>query len=147
MYIQVLLTIDQGGGSESYNYGDVITLAGDNNQYIVAEDSGDYATALKINKPGLREVIANAAAITIKPAYTSNVCLSSDAIVLAIQPPATSSSQLSDAAIERAIVMDEKSSLMFELSVFKQYRQCSMEVAACWGVKTIKSQHMALLLS
>ena len=35
------LTIDGGGGTEHYNHSDIITLAGDTNKYVVADDSGN----------------------------------------------------------------------------------------------------------
>ena len=137
------LTIDGGGTTENYNAGDVVTLAGDTNKYIVAEDSGNDATTVKIQEPGLRETAADDTVISIGTNYTPNLAFSKDAFILAVRMPAINSQ--GDAG-EYASVEDSVSGLMFQLSYWKQYRQASLEIAAVWGVKAVNPAHAVILL-
>ena len=100
-------------------------------------------TTVNIAEPGLREAALDDAAVTIGNNYMPNLALSKDAIVLACRPPAVPSG---GGAHERIYVTDEKSMLVFEIAIYRQYRQVSMEVGCCWGVKTISPRHIALLL-
>lgn len=127
--------------------GDVITFAGDTNKYVVA--SGDAAVSgggtITLAAPGLRQAIAaSATAITVGASYTANAAFSRDAIQLAARVPAVPSG--GDQADDRVIVTDPMSGLSFEVSVYRQYKQVSYEVAACWGVKAVKPEHFGLLL-
>lgn len=127
--------------------GDVITFAGDTNKYVVA--SGDASTAdagtITLAAPGLRQAIAaSATAITLIATSARNMAFRRSAIVLATRLPALPDG--GDAAIDRAVVTDPRSGVSFEISMYAQYRQMYYEVAACWGVKAVKPEHMALLL-
>ena len=127
--------------------GDVITFAGDTNKYVVA--SGDASTAdagtITLAAPGLRQAIAaSATAITLIATSARNMAFRRSAIVLATRLPALPDG--GDSAIDRAVITDPRSGVAFEISMYAQYRQMYYEVAACWGVKAVKPEHMALLL-
>ena len=137
------LPIDQGGAYENYNHGDIITFANDDNKYVVAEGSGNSATTVKIGAPGLRKAATNNAAISIGDSYMLNMAFSKDAFVLAVRVPAVNQS---GGAGERIYIPDPVSGLMYEISTWGQYRQSTIEVAICWGVKSISPEHSAILL-
>lgn len=124
--------------------GDVVTFAGDTNKYLVKTGTTATDGTLVINEPGL--IIAPAAAVelTVGNSYAANMAFTRDAIQLAWRVPAVPSG--GDQADDRTYVQDPVSGLVFEISVYRQYRQISIEVAACWGIKTISPRHMALLL-
>ena len=136
------ITVDGGGSGETLNVGDTVTFAGDSNVYLVQAMAAS-ATTLTLNAPGLREAAADNTAITAGADYTPNVAFSRDAFMLAVRPPAF---QSDDAAVDRLLLPDPYSGLMYEFTIWPQYRQLSYEVAICWGVKCIKPEHSAILM-
>ena len=127
--------------------GDVITFAGDSNQYVVTSGDADVSGGgtITIAAPGLRVAMSAATkAITVVGNSARNMAFRRSAIVLATRLPALPSS--GDAAVDRTVVTDPRSGLSFEVAMYPQYRQMYWEVAACWGVKAVKPEHMALLL-
>lgn len=127
--------------------GDVITFTGDTNKYVVA--SGDGSTAdggtITLAAPGLRKAIPTSATnITVVAAAARNMAFARSAIVLATRVPALP--EEGDLADDRQIVVDPRSGLAFEVALYKQYRQVQYEVSLAWGVKAVKTEHIALLL-
>lgn len=132
-------------GATGIKAGDVITFAGDANKYIVTTgDASGTDGTIVLGAPGLRATAADAVEMTIGNSYTANMAFSRDAIQLAWRVPAVPTG--GDQADDRTIVQDPVSGLAFEVSVYRQYRQVTYEVAACWGVKAVKPEHMAILL-
>lgn len=127
--------------------GDVITFAGDTNQYVVASGDADVSNAgtITLAAPGLLKAIAaSATAITVVASSTRNLAFSRNAIVLAQRLPALPAD--GDGAQDRTTITDPRSGLSFEVSVYRQYRQVHWEVACAWGVAVTKPEHFALLL-
>jgi hypothetical protein len=127
--------------------GDVITFAGDTNQYVVASGDADVSGGgtITLAAPGLRKALAaSAIAITVVASSVRSMAFRRSAIVLATRLPALPSG--GDSAVDRTVVTDPRSGLSFEISMYAQYRQMYWEVAAAWGVKAVKPEHMALLL-
>ena len=127
--------------------GDVITFAGDSNKYVVASGDADVSNGgtITLAAPGLRqEIAASATNIPVVAASARNMCFARSAIALATRAPALP--EEGDSAEDRQIVTDPRSGLSFEISMYKQYRQVQYEVALAWGVKAVKSEHIALLL-
>jgi hypothetical protein len=127
--------------------GDVITFAGDTNQYVVTTGDADTSNGgtVVLAAPGLRKAIATSAtAITVVASSTRSMAFHRGAIVLAQRLPALPSG--GDMAIDRTTVTDPRSGLSFEISQYAEYRQMYWEVACAWGVKMIKPEHAALLL-
>jgi hypothetical protein len=122
--------------------GDVVTFAGDTNKYVVetALSGGSFGIA----KPGLLVALADNAAITVGNAYDANVAFARSAMHLAIRPPALP--EEGDLALDRLMMADPRSGMVFEVSVYGGYRKVRYEVAAAWGWKAINPAHMALLL-
>lgn len=134
-------------GTGTIVVGDSVTFTGDTNQYVVV--SGDASTAdggtITIAAPGLRQAIPAAATnITVSATGARNMGFRRSAIVLANRLPALP--EEGDMADDRMTIVDPVSGLPFEISLYKQYRQIRYEVAAAWGVKCVKPEHLALLL-
>ncbi len=134
------ISVDSGTGAISK--GDIITFAGDATKYVVAEDftggSGHIAA------PGLRKELADNVAITVGDSYEANVAFSRSALQLASRAPALPDG--GDMAMDRHMVSDMRSGMVFEMSSYAGYRKVRYEIAAAWGVKNIKPEHTALLL-
>jgi len=130
--------------------GDVITFAGDTNQYVVT--SATFAGAnpatgdvVVIAGNGLRKAIAGSnTAITVVAASARNMCFSRSALVLAARTPARPSE--GDMASDVMVITDPRSGLSMEFAMYKGYRKVRYEVGLAWGVKNIKPEHTALLL-
>lgn len=129
-------------GTGSVLAGDVVTFAGDANQYVVA--SALAGGVVTLAAPGLRKAIpASATAMTVVSAGTRNIVLARSALVLATRAPAVPKE--GDMADDAMIVTDPRSGLSFEVRLYKQYRQIRYEIAASWGVKAVKSEHIGTL--
>lgn len=127
--------------------GDVITFAGDANQYIVVAGDADVSGGgtITLAAPGLQRAIpAAATAITLSDDYEGNVAFSQDALHLVTRAPAAPVE--GDLAIDRMTVTDPRSGLVFEVSLWPGYRKVAAEIAIAWGVHASKRQHIALLL-
>ncbi len=138
-------TVHLDTGTGTHLAGDVISFAGDANKYVIATGAaGDGDKDIVLADPGLQLALADDAAATLQAAYTANMVFSRDAFQLAARVPAIPTG--GDQADDRTYITDEVSGIVFEVSVYRQYRQVTYEVAACWGVKAVKSEHAALLI-
>ena len=135
-------TVSVDTGSGTILAGDVVSFAGDSEKYVVnsALAGGDIGIA----KPGLRAALGDGVDVTVAGAYRANMLFSRSAFVAAVRAPALP--QEGDAAMDRIVVQDPRSGLIFEISIYPQHRRVRYEVAAAWGRRLIKSEHAALLL-
>jgi len=127
--------------------GDVITFAGDTNQYVVVSGDTDVSDGgtITLAEPGLRQAIAGSTtAITIVAAAARNMAFNRSALVLATRMPERP--QEGDMALDVMDITDPRSGLTFEVAMYPGYRKVRYEIALAWGVKNIKPEHTALLL-
>jgi hypothetical protein len=73
-----------------------------------------------------------------------NMAFARSAIVLAQRLPALPSG--GDMAVDRTTITDPRSGLSFEVAMYPQYRQMQYEISCAWGVKVVKTEHLALLM-
>jgi len=127
--------------------GDIITFAGDTNQYVVVTGVASVAsasTALVIAAPGLRQAIpASATAITTVAATDRNMVFHRNSIMLATRAP-----YLPEGADPAKVtyISDPVSGLVFQVYEVMQYRQLKLEVALAWGVGMIRPEYCALAI-
>jgi hypothetical protein len=123
--------------------GDVVTFAGDANQYVVA--SGLAAPGvITLAEPGLRQAIpAAATAMTIGNSYTGNIAFHKSALEIAMRPMAEPKG--GDAAVDKMLVQDPWSGLIFEIRAYKGFMKAMFLVSCVYGIKAWKSQHIAVL--
>jgi hypothetical protein len=141
-----LITLAAAGTGVIKN-GDVISFAGDTNRYGVLIGDADVSNGgtITLAGPGLRVAIpAAATAITVTASHAANVAFSQDAMALAMRAPALPSA--GDLALDRMTLVDPRSGMVFEVSLYPGYRMIEAEIAAAWGVKAIKPAHIAGLL-
>jgi hypothetical protein len=135
-------TIPVGTGTGTILAGDVVTLAGDSNNYIVG--SALTAGSFKLNAPGVLNTVATTTALTVGNTFVANLAFARTAILLGARAPAVPEG--GDSADDRIEIMDPMSGLVFQVSMYRQYRQVKYEVALAWGVSAIKSEHIAVLM-
>lgn len=132
--------------------GDVITIAGDSNKYMVVSGDADVSNGgtITIAEPGLRVAIAaSATAITVGNNYTPNAAFQRNALHLIARPPALpgqSTGSGRDAAIDSEMIVDPISGLVFEVRRYLGYYMERTQIGMSWGVATPNSAHAAILL-
>ena len=127
--------------------GDVVTFAGDSNQYVITSGDADVSGGgtITIAAPGLRVAMSAATkAITVVAAAARNMAFYRGSIVLATRLPYVPPN--GDAATGRVTITDPRSGLSFDIAEYKQYMQTHWEVQCAWGCAVIKPEHTALLL-
>lgn len=136
----------KAAGTGTILAGDVITFAGDTNQYVVAKGAAAVSGAtIEIAEPGLQQALPAAEkAVTIVATGARNMGFQRNAIVLVARAPALPDE--GDMADDRMVVTDPRSGLSFEVSMYRQYRQVRYELALAWGSKVIKPAHTSILL-
>ena len=129
--------------------GDIVTFAGDTNNYVVTTGIAAPGTIV-IGAPGLRVALAaSAVALTVGNSYTPNIALSKSAMVLATRAPAVPldlNGNPMDMAEDRQIITDPYSNLSFEVSLYLQYRQIKYEIGLAWGQAVVKQENVAILM-
>jgi hypothetical protein len=136
----VAVTTDTGTGT--IVAGDVVTLAGDTNKYIVG--TALASNIVTLNKPGLRVASDDDDAITVGNSYRANVAFHRNAIQLATRLPFMPKG--GDMADDAVVVIDPVTGLAFEIAIYRQYLQITYHVRIAWGVKAIKPEHIAVLM-
>ncbi len=134
------------GAAVSLLAGDIITLAGDTNKYVVAAAATIGASTsgtITIAAPGLRQT-ASSAAPTVVAAATRNMAFARSAIAVATRLPALP--EEGDMAEDRVTITDPISLISFEFAMYKQYRRVRYEVALAYGYANIKPEHTAIVL-
>lgn len=127
--------------------GDSVTFTGDSEQYLVVSGDADVSNGgtITIAAPGLRKAIPTSATnITVSATGPRSLAFTRNAIVLAQRLPALPDG--GDLAVDRTTISDPRSGLSFELSMYPGYRTMQYELSHCYGVKTVKPEHLALLL-
>jgi hypothetical protein len=127
--------------------GDVVTFGTDTNKYVVLTgDTGvSDAGTIVLGKPGLVSAIAaSATAINLSGDYTANMFFHRDAIQLVTRGPAMTEG--GDEADDVMLITDPRTGIVFQIALYRQYRQVHYEVGLAWGVDVIKPEHMGLLL-
>lgn len=134
-------------GSIILTAGDIITIAGDGNKYVVAEavtiGAGTTGT-VTIAAPGLRKATAGSDVITIVATSARNMAFARSAIVLATRLPERP--EEGDMATDVMTITDDRSGLAFEVAIYPGQRMVRYEISAAWGVAMVKPEHSAILL-
>jgi hypothetical protein len=124
--------------------GDIITIAGDSNKYVVATGLAAASGTITIAAPGLIRAAADNAAITVFGTSSRNCAFSRNAIVLATRLPAIPPQ--GDMAIDRQVITDPRTGLSFELAMYPGYRMNTYHVSLAWGISVFKPEHLAIII-
>jgi len=126
--------------------GDVITFAGDTNQYTITGGTLANAGTLTIAQPGIRIAMVGAKAITVVNLATTNhnVAFHRSGIQLGLRTPAVPDE--GDMADDRTVLTDPRTGISFEFAMYKQYRRVRYEVGAAWGAAVMKGDFTAKLI-
>lgn len=124
--------------------GDVITIAGDSNKYVVTTGISAPGTVV-IAEPGLRKAVAASAVnVTVGAAATSNLAFHKQSTELVVRPIALPNG--GDAARDRMTVQDPFSGLVYDIAVYVGYQKSMIEVSTLYGSKVWNPKFVAQLL-
>lgn len=129
--------------------GDVITAAGDTNNYVVGTGSTATGGDIILNSPGLRATLADAVELTVGNSYTPNMGFSRSAVQLITrvpQMPIGPDGRAMDMADDVMTITDPVTGLSFEIAVYRQFMQLVYHIRLAWGAKAIKDAHIATLM-
>ena len=131
-------------GSGTVIAGDIVTFAGDTNEYVVKTGVAAPGTIV-IQEPGLKVAMSAATkAMTIVAATTRNMFFHRGALQLATRAPAMPDG--GDSADDIMVVSDPVSGIGYEFAVYRQKRQVRYEVNLAWGVAAPQPRHLGLLI-
>lgn len=130
-------------GSGTALAGDVVTFAGDTNQYVLA--AGVAAPGvITLAAPGLRKPIAaSAVAMTVSASFTANLAFKQSAIEIAMRPMANPAG--GDAAVDSMIVQDDRSGLVFTVDAYRGFKKAMFMISAVYDAKVWKPEFVAIL--
>lgn len=146
---QTTITLDGGTtGANGVLAGDIVTFAGDSiNNYVVKTGLLTATGDIVLNDPGLRVAVADTVEMTIGNSYTYNVGFHKSAVELVARPVAvpTIGGVAKDAAIDRMVIQDSHSGLVFEVAVYVGFQKAMMQVGLLYDAIVWKPQHVATL--
>lgn len=125
--------------------GDIITFAGDSNEYVVKTAVSGTGGTLVIQEPGIKVAMSAATkAITVVAATTRNMFFHRGAIQLATRAPAMPDG--GDSADDVMSLTDPYTGITYEFAVYRQKRQVRYEVNLAWGCAVVQARHLGLLI-
>lgn len=135
------ITVDTGTGTVLA--GDIITIAGDTDNYVVGTGITAAGT-LVINRPGLVKAAADNVAVTLNTTpFLPSVAFHKSAIVMGARKPYVGEGDVAKGMFD---VYDAKSGLTFEVRMYGGYHTGMLEVAIAYGSKVIQPENVAMLL-
>lgn len=138
-------TIHVDTGTGTILAGDVIKFENHADLYVVKTGfAGDGDGDIVLQGPGLRAAVENNETVTIQATHTANIGLHRSACEIAMRPPAEPPG--GDAAVDRMIVADDRSPIVFQISLYKGYKKALYTIEAVYGVKVWKPEFVAKLL-
>jgi hypothetical protein len=127
--------------------GDFVSFAGSTNKYMIVGADADVSDGgtITLALPGLVAAIpTSATAVTVVGDYSANVGFVQSAIHFATRAPAKPKE--GDARVDEQMLIDPRSGVAFEVSLWAGERMMKYEVAAAWGQKAVKREHIVTLL-
>jgi hypothetical protein len=130
------VTVDTGTGT--FVAGDLFTVAGDSQTYVVKT----HATGVVTYSPAAKTAFADNAALTKIASHTVNLAFHRDAFGFASRPM----TDVFSGGSEIMSMVDPLSGIVLRLEVSRQHKQTQWSLDCLWGVKTIRSEMACRIL-
>jgi hypothetical protein len=124
------VTLDTGTGS--FVEGDIFTVAGDSQTYVVASHVGAIVTY----SPAAKTAFADNAALTKIASHTVNLAFHRDAFGFASRPM----TDVFSGGSEIMSMADPVSGIVLRLEVSRQHKQTEWSLDCLWGVKAVQAE-------
>ncbi len=127
-------------GTGTILVGDIFTLAGQTQTYVVTAGDADVSNGGTISfEPGLKVALAaSTVAITLKATHVANLVFHRDAFAFANRPLADSDMGLGGSKI--LSIQDPVTGIALRLEVSRQHKQTVWEFDLLWGVKLVRRE-------
>jgi hypothetical protein len=132
-------TVTVGTGTGTILAGDTVTIGAQTYEVATALSAGSFT----IDSPGLKTSTATNATVTVAAGDVKNIILQKAGVLLATRQPAMPLG--GDAASDVAVFTDPVSGISFQICMYRQYRQVTVEVGLAWGVKVLRSDYVGIL--
>jgi hypothetical protein len=137
------LTTDGGTvNTTGIKAGDIVTLAGDTNKYVVGTGLTAVAGDIVLNRPGLRLATVDTTEITVGDSYTANLAFHQSAVEFA----ARAYDMGQDAAVETLMVVDPITRIPFEFRRYAGEGMSKIMVVVVYGGKVWKEEFVIAAL-
>jgi len=131
-------TITVDGGTGTILEGDIFTLAGDTQTYVVISTVGGGTVTSITFAPGLKIETVNEYALTFKSGGPQNLLLHREAIAFAMAPLAEQKLLGGEGV---SVAIDEESGLSLRLEITRQYKQYQWAWDALYGAAVIRKEY------
>lgn len=130
------ITIDDAAGAlpTAMIVGDVFTIAGNTQQYVVTSYTANTTDATVGISPALAADVSDGDVITEVASHVVNLAFQREAFHLAVRPTDQVMVGNQERVYLRQNLTDAVSGLSLTLMIFEQYHQTMAEVSALWGV-------------
>lgn len=134
------IAVDTGSGVISQ--GDVVTFSSDTTKkYVVG--TGIAAPGSIVLNSGLLAAVADGEDMASQASYTANLAFHQSAVELGMR--ALEQPNGGDAAVDRMVVQDPHSGLVFEIAAYKGYNKAMFDVSCLYGFKTWLPDYVQIL--
>lgn len=127
------------GGDADLKVGDILTIAGHDQQYVVTEDAGRTGAGdLQVKvAPGLKAALTGAEVIKIVGDHSANIAFHRDAIAFANRPLLDSAEGLGSQIMS---MQDPVSGLTLRLEVSRQHKRTRWSFDILYGAKLVRPE-------
>lgn len=131
------INVDTGSGT--FEEGDIITIAGDTQTYVVRADVASVAAVVTI-QPALRVATTGGEAVSIKSSHSINLAFQRQAIAFATRRLPDNSSMWPSMSM-----MDDISGMSMRVEIKPEHKRKRVSFEMLWGVQTIRPGFAARL--
>lgn len=121
--------------------GDVVTFAGDTNNYIVKTGTTEVEADIVLNNPGLRATLADAVEMTIGNNYTANLAFERDAVVAVMRPPLIPANPV----IQQRTISDDRG-MTYLLAQIAGDGMITWRLHLAWGFAVVQPEFVAVVM-
>jgi len=142
------ITMTYGTEGTGLREGDIFTIAGDDQTYVVSADA-ESAGAVTFT-PALKVAIVGATEITLKASHVVNLGFHRDAFGLAMRSPDAGIKELlgqriAGNVLESVVLQDPVSKLIMRLELIRGYKMTIWDVDCLWGTALVSPERACRL--
>lgn len=140
------VTLTGATNGTTVKIGDVFSVAGDPNTYVVTSDATATATNIVVSfSPAPAMVWPTSSAFSLRGSRAINLAFHRDAIALAVRPIETTSMSNELGGSKAMTMVDPLTGLPLRLQVRNEFNQTRYSLDVLWGVGLVRPQHVVVM--